>query len=51
LLSLIWFIFIAFVLSKPNIQKAMQKATPLINLITGILFLSVTIVILFGLIN
>ena len=51
LLSLIWFIFIAFVLSKSNIQKAMQKATPLINLITGILFLSVTVVILFGLIN
>jgi len=50
-LSLIWFVFIAFVLSKPNIQKAMQRATPTINLVTGILFLSVTAVIIFGLIN
>ncbi|SFD14701.1 LysE family translocator [Pseudoalteromonas denitrificans] len=48
-LSLLWFILIAFVLSKPKIQQQMQKATPTINLITGILFLSVTIVILSGL--
>ncbi|MBU2971650.1 LysE family transporter [Pseudoalteromonas sp. C2R02] len=50
-LSLAWFIFIAFVLSKPNIQKTMQSATPTINLVTGILFLSVTAVIISGLIN
>jgi threonine/homoserine/homoserine lactone efflux protein len=50
-LSLVWFIFIAFVLSKPNIQKMMQSATPTINLVTGILFLSVTLVIIAGLIN
>lgn len=50
-LSLIWFIFIAFVLSKPTIQKAMQKAKPSINLVTGVLFLSITTVIIFDLIN
>ncbi|WP_028862643.1 LysE family transporter [Psychromonas aquimarina] len=45
LLSLSWFVFIALVLSKPNVQQKMQKATPVINLITGLLFVSVALVI------
>ncbi|WP_110457764.1 LysE family translocator [Shewanella algidipiscicola] len=46
LLSLIWFSLIALVLSKPVIQQKMQRATPMINLITGLLFVSVTLVII-----
>lgn len=49
LLSLIWFSLIALVLSKPVIQQKMQRATPMINLITGLLFVSVTLVIINGL--
>lgn len=49
LLSLIWFSLIALVLSKPVIQQKMQRATPMINLITGLLFVSVSLVIINGL--
>lgn len=49
LLSLIWFSLIALVLSKPKIQQKMQRATPMINLITGLLFVSVSLVIINGL--
>ncbi|QYK00224.1 LysE family translocator [Shewanella psychrotolerans] len=49
LLSLSWFSLIALVLSKPAIQQKMQRATPMINLITGLLFVSVTLVIINGL--
>ncbi|MCG9698340.1 LysE family translocator [Shewanella sp. Isolate11] len=50
-LSLIWFSFIALVLSKPAVQLKMQRATPAINLITGLLFISVTIFIVTKLIS
>lgn len=46
LLSLIWFSLIALILSKPVIQQKMQRATPMINLITGLLFIGVTLVII-----
>lgn len=49
ILSLIWFSLIALVLSKPIIQQKMQRATPVINLITGLLFVSVSLVIINGL--
>lgn len=48
-LSLVWFVFIALVLSKPNIQQRVQKAAPMINLFTGVLFISVSAVIVAGL--
>jgi len=48
-LSLIWFVFIALVLSKPSIQEKIRKATPVINLLTGILFFSVALIIVSGL--
>jgi threonine efflux protein len=48
-LSLLWFVFIALVLSKPKIQRQVQKAAPMINLFTGILFISVSSVIVIGL--
>ncbi|WP_076415450.1 LysE family translocator [Shewanella sp. UCD-KL12] len=48
LLSLIWFVFIALVLSKPNIQLRVRQASPIINLVTGLLFVSVAIVIVKG---
>lgn len=41
LLSFIWFSFIAVVLSKPKIQLKMKQASPLINLVTGIIFVAV----------
>ena len=49
LLSLCWFVFIALVLSKPVIQQRVQQLTPVINLITGMLFISVAVVIISGL--
>ncbi|MCE9679452.1 LysE family transporter [Shewanella sp. AS1] len=45
-LSLIWFSLIALVLSKPSVQQKLQRATPAINLLTGALFISVTLVII-----
>ncbi|MPY26605.1 LysE family translocator [Shewanella psychropiezotolerans] len=48
ILSLIWFIFIALVLSKPLIQLKVKRASPIINLVTGILFISVAIIIVSG---
>lgn len=48
-LSLIWFVFIALVLSKPSIQQTIRKATPVINLLTGLLFVSVAFIIVSGL--
>lgn len=49
-LSFLWFSFIAVVLSKPNIQLKMKKASPVINFITGVVFISVATVIIIGLI-
>lgn len=49
LLSMVWFSLIALVLSKPSIQLTMKRATPIINLITGLLFLSVALAIISGL--
>ncbi|MCL1065038.1 LysE family translocator [Shewanella benthica] len=48
ILSLIWFIFIALVLSKPLIQLKVKRASPVINLVTGILFISIAVIIVSG---
>lgn len=50
ILSLSWFIFIALVLSKPLIQLKVKRASPVINLVTGILFISVAVIIVSGVI-
>ena len=50
ILSLIWFIFIALVLSKPLIQLKVKRASPVINLVTGILFISIAVIIVSGVI-
>ncbi|QDF75802.1 MULTISPECIES: LysE family translocator [Shewanella] len=47
-LSLGWFSLIALVLSHPKMQLKMKRATPLINLMTGLLFIFVAGVILLG---
>lgn len=44
-LTFFWFAFIALVLSKPVIQQKVKNATPVINLVTGILFVSVSVAI------
>ncbi|MBW8185879.1 LysE family transporter [Shewanella nanhaiensis] len=49
ILSIAWFSAIALVLSKPVIQQKIKKATPVINLLTGILFLTVAVAIISGL--
>ena len=49
-LSLIWFGFLAIVLSKPGVQQYLQKATALIDCVIGCLFISVAIAIVYGLI-
>ncbi|GIU14824.1 LysE family translocator [Shewanella sp. MBTL60-007] len=48
LLSFIWFSFIAVVLSKPRVQLKMKKASPFINLVTGIIFVGVALTIISG---
>lgn len=48
-LSLVWFIFIALILSKPVIQQRVQKAAPAINLCTGLLFITVSSAIMYNL--
>ncbi|NRD74315.1 LysE family translocator [Shewanella sp. VB17] len=48
LLSILWFCIIALVLSKPEIQQKMSKATPIINLLTGLLFLTIALFIIYG---
>ncbi|WP_299797051.1 LysE family translocator [uncultured Shewanella sp.] len=48
-LSLFWFVLIALVLSKPAIQRKIRHATPAINLLTGLLFTGVAIMIVSGL--
>ncbi|NQZ92214.1 MAG: LysE family transporter [Moritella sp.] len=48
-LSLIWFVFIALILSKPVIQQRVQKAAPAINLFTGLLFMAVSSAIMYNL--
>ena len=50
LLSLFWFCIIVLVLSKPRIQQKMRKATPVINLLTGCLFLTIALIIISGII-
>ncbi|CAM3989340.1 LysE family translocator [Shewanella aquimarina] len=47
-LSLGWFSLIALVLSHPKMQLKMKRATPMINLLTGLLFIFVAGVILTG---
>ncbi|ABZ77075.1 Lysine exporter protein (LYSE/YGGA) [Shewanella halifaxensis HAW-EB4] len=49
-LSFVWFTFIAVVLSKPKVQLKMKKASPLINLITGVVFIGVALIIISGLV-
>lgn len=49
-LSVIWFSFIAMVLTKPRIQIKLKRATPVINLLTGCVFISVALVIISGVI-
>ncbi|MEI6858510.1 MAG: LysE family transporter [Shewanella sp.] len=48
ILSLCWFILIALVLSNPLIQLKVTRAGPVINLVTGILFISVAVIIVTG---
>ena len=48
-LSLMWFVFIALILSKPTIQQQVQKAAPAINLVTGLLFITVSTAIMYNL--
>jgi len=50
-LSLIWFVFIALILSKPVIQQRVQKAAPAINLFTGMLFMAVSSAIMYNLLK
>lgn len=49
-LSMMWFSFIAVVLTKPKIQIKLKRATPVINLLTGLVFISVALVIISGVI-
>ncbi|MGM8892043.1 LysE family transporter, partial [Psychrobacter sp. 1Y1] len=49
-LSFIWFSLIAVVLSKPTIQLKMKQASPLINLVTGLVFIGVALMIISGLV-
>ncbi|MGS0683118.1 LysE family translocator [Shewanella sp. 125m-7] len=48
-LSFFWFSFIAVVLSKPKIQLKMKRASPFINLVTGVVFIVVALMIISGL--
>ncbi|MDX2322150.1 MAG: LysE family transporter [Moritella sp.] len=50
-LSLIWFVFIALILSKPIIQQRVIKAAPAINLCTGLLFMLVSSAIIYNLLE
>ncbi|GIU08091.1 MULTISPECIES: LysE family translocator [unclassified Shewanella] len=50
-LSFFWFSFIAVVLSKPKIQLKMKRASPFINLITGLVFVGVALMIIAGLLG
>lgn len=50
-LSLIWFVFIALILSKPAVQTRVQKAAPAINLVTGLLFMTVSSAIIYNLLD
>jgi threonine/homoserine/homoserine lactone efflux protein len=48
-LSIIWFGLLALVLSKPQIQQQLLKATNIIDALVGVIFLSVSITIAVGL--
>ncbi|MDO6621041.1 MULTISPECIES: LysE family transporter [unclassified Shewanella] len=50
-LSIIWFCFLAIILTNPNIQHKMAKGNNIINIITGIIFLGVAITIAMSLIS
>ncbi|MCL1065482.1 LysE family translocator [Shewanella olleyana] len=50
-LSVIWFCFLAIMLTKPIIQKRMVKGSKAIDAITGVIFMGVAITILISLIN
>lgn len=49
ILSVLWFSLIAILLSRPSIQARMLTAAPVINLITGLVFIGVAGVIISGL--
>lgn len=44
-LSLLWFIFLAVMLSKPQVQQKLQHLTPVIDTVIGVLFMSVAVAI------
>lgn len=46
-LSLVWFSLLSLFLSKAHIQTKLQRMTPLINLLTGIIFTAITLGIIF----
>lgn len=46
-LSLLWFSLLTLFLSKAHIQTKLKRMTPIINLITGIIFISITLGIIF----
>ncbi|WP_153913714.1 LysE family translocator [Shewanella sp. TC10] len=50
-LSLIWFCFLAIILTKPVIQQRMAKGSKAIDAVTGVIFMGVAITILINLIN
>ncbi|MDB2385985.1 LysE family translocator [Shewanella sp.] len=50
-LSMMWFSLIATVLTKASVQIKLKKATPVINLLTGCIFISVAVVIISALIR
>lgn len=45
-LSLLWFIFLAVMLSKPQVQQKLQRLTPMIDTVIGVLFMSVAVAII-----
>lgn len=51
ILSLMWFCFLAIILTKPAIQQKMAKGSKIIDAITGVIFMGVAITILISLIN
>ncbi|WP_285162856.1 LysE family transporter [Shewanella goraebulensis] len=51
ILSLIWFCFLALILTKPAIQNKMSKGSNIIDAITGVIFIGVALTILLSLIQ
>ncbi|WP_298772060.1 LysE family translocator [uncultured Shewanella sp.] len=46
-LSLLWFSLLSLFLSKAHIQTKLQRMTPLINLLTGMIFIAIALGIIF----